>query len=221
MSIGKTKYTLQFYTYPNQVNQIVLDWLNQSYFKRDYGTDNTWSCISFDPMSGNRGFQYSIDGNNLTLFAWIIGSDNKTYTLDAPEVYNTARDEYKNLITGLINKINEANAAYQQQLPNAMQPDPNSQQYYPLQYVPAVEANHNKQKEMLCMIGFALSIAGLLMSFAGFCYGIVIYCLDIYFAIQGLKTKKKGFAIATIVMTILSIIIVIFEVIILILLEMI
>lgn len=216
MSTGKTKYTLQFYTYPNTVNQIVLDWLNQSYFKQDFGTDNTWSCSSFDPTSGNKGFQYSIDGNNLTLFAWIIGPDNKTYTLDAPEVYYTVRDEYKNLITGLLNKINEANVAYQQQLPNAMQPNPNSQQYYPLQYVPAVEANNNKQKETLCMIGFALSIAGLLMSFAGL-YGIVIYCLNIYFAIQGWHTQKRGFAIATLVLTILSIIIIIFEVFIIIL----
>ncbi len=221
MSFGKTKYTLQFYTYPDRVNQIVFDWLQQSLFRQDYSGDNTWSGSSFDPTKGNRGFQYGISGNTLTIFAWITGPDNKIYTIDDSGIDNAVREEYKNLINGLFDKINEANAAYQQQLPNTyQQQNANTAQYYPLQYVPGIEDGKDKQKEKLCIIGFALSIAGLLLSFCGAYASIVFGCLDIYFAVQGWNTKKRGFAIATVVLTALSFLVMLFQVCLLILANM-
>ena len=58
-------------------------------------------------------------------------------------------------------------------------------------------------------MGFWLSIIGLLASFVGVAYGVIVYILNFYFASQGLKTRKRGKAIATIVMSIISIIIII------------
>lgn len=64
-----------------------------------------------------------------------------------------------------------------------------------------------KKKETMGEIGFWLSIFGLISSFFGVAMGLVVYILDFYFASQGLKTRKKGKAIATIVLSIISIII--------------
>lgn len=63
----------------------------------------------------------------------------------------------------------------------------------------------------MCEIGFWLSILGLVCSFFGVAYGIFVYIIDFYFASQGLKTKKRGKAIATIVLSIISILIIIIE----------
>ena len=60
-------------------------------------------------------------------------------------------------------------------------------------------------------MGFWLSIIGLLASFVGVAYGVIVYILNFYFASQGLKPRKRGKAIATIVMSIISIIIIVMQ----------
>ena len=45
----------------------------------------------------------------------------------------------------------------------------------------------------------------------GMAYGVIIYILNFYFASQGLKTRKREKAIATIVLSIVSILIIIFQ----------
>jgi hypothetical protein len=69
-----------------------------------------------------------------------------------------------------------------------------------------------KKQEKLCEIGFWISIFGVILSLTAITYGIYIYILDFYFAAQGLKTRKRGKAIATIVLSIISILIIIFQV---------
>ena len=70
---------------------------------------------------------------------------------------------------------------------------------------------NQKKQETMCEIGFWISIFGLLGSFAGIMMGLLVYVLDFYFASQGLKTRKRGKAIATIVLSIISILIVIIQ----------
>ena len=62
----------------------------------------------------------------------------------------------------------------------------------------------------MCEIGFWLSVFGLFASFFGVAYGVFVYIIDFYFASQGLKTKKRKKAIATIVLSIISILVIIF-----------
>ncbi|MGN1355126.1 MAG: hypothetical protein ACI4WP_00455, partial [Bacilli bacterium] len=68
-----------------------------------------------------------------------------------------------------------------------------------------------KKQEKMCEIGFWLSLLGLLSSFAGVTYGVIIYIMNFYFASQGLKTSKRSKAIATIVLSIVSIFIIILQ----------
>lgn len=66
--------------------------------------------------------------------------------------------------------------------------------------------NVNKKNEIMCEISFWLSIVGLLGSFFGIIMGIFVYIFDFYSALQGLETRKRKKAIATIVMSIISIV---------------
>ena len=79
------------------------------------------------------------------------------------------------------------------------------------QFAQTFQNENTKKQEKLCEIGFWLSIFGLLASFFGVAYGLIIYIMNFYFASQGLKTKKRGKAIATIVLSIISILVIIFQ----------
>ena len=62
-----------------------------------------------------------------------------------------------------------------------------------------------------CEIGFWMSIVGLLVSFLGVTYGVFVYVAVFYLASRGLTTRKRGKAIASIVMSIASILITILK----------
>lgn len=79
-------------------------------------------------------------------------------------------------------------------------------------FTQSFQAETDKRKETVCEIGFWISIIGLILSFFGMMVGVIIYILDFYFAYNGLKTRKKGKAIATIVMSIISIVVIIFQI---------
>lgn len=79
------------------------------------------------------------------------------------------------------------------------------------QFTQTFQNETTKKQEKLCEIGFWLSIFGVFCSLIGKPVGIIIYIMDFYFASQGLKTRKRGKAIATIVLSIISILIIIFE----------
>ena len=66
--------------------------------------------------------------------------------------------------------------------------------------------------KFLVKVLLSLIFFGLLDFFVGIAFEIV-YVLNIYFALQGLKTRKRGKAIATIIITIISIIIMILNII--------
>lgn len=62
-------------------------------------------------------------------------------------------------------------------------------------------------------MGFWVSIVGLLITFVGRSLGLLLYAFDFYCAAQGLRTRKRGKAIATIVILAISILIFIIEII--------
>ena len=52
-----------------------------------------------------------------------------------------------------------------------------------------------------------MSIIGLLLAFVGLMYGLWLYALEFYFAARGIRSDKKGFAIATFVLGGISVVI--------------
>lgn len=59
---------------------------------------------------------------------------------------------------------------------------------------------NNKKIETFVIVGFIMSIVGILLTCAGFVPGALFLLFEYYAGIQGLKTRKKGLAIATIVL---------------------
>ena len=70
----------------------------------------------------------------------------------------------------------------------------------------------NKNKSTMAIIGFVLSILTLLGSCFGVAAGLLLYFAEYYLATQGLKSDKKGLAIATYVLATLGLIITILSI---------
>ena len=89
---------------------------------------------------------------------------------------------------------------------------PNNQNFNNGMYPNGQYASQNNNNETMCIVGFAISVIGLLLAVFGFVIGIPIIMLDFYFASSGMNTNKKGLAIATIVMSSISLFILIINI---------
>ena len=69
-----------------------------------------------------------------------------------------------------------------------------------------------KTRENWTIAGFVISLVGLLLSFFGITYGAIIIVLEFWCGFQGLQTKKKGLAIATIVLAGISVLLLILSI---------
>lgn len=183
-------------------------------------------------MLGYRGLTYSISGQTITINAWLDGAlgdfpleqNLNMLAMNYRNSLSTLFQEIENLNGGntMNNNVNNGQMHFD---PNTGQPlNQNMGQQPTVQPVNQMNnqqpqnsfsqtfKNENQKKqETMCEIGFWISIFGLLGSFAGIMMGLLVYVLDFYFASQGLKTRKRGKAIATIVLSIISILIVIIQ----------
>lgn len=221
MKKGKSNYNLTFNSDSTLVNNIVQSYLKESGFNM-YEKKGKKYYRAGDAMLGYKGFNYSINGNNLIIEAWLDGALGD-FPLEQNSLNMLAMD-YRNSLNKLFQEINKLNNGgmnmnnnfNNQNINNQMNYDPNTGQ--PINnnnnFVQSFQDETMKKKEKMCEIGFWLSILGLVCSLFGVTYGVIIYIMDFYFASQGLKTTKRGKAIATIVLSIISILIVIIELII-------
>ena len=231
MKKGKSTYTLQFSCDSNTVEQLM-----QSYiFANDFAFTEKKGEQYFragDQMLGYRGLTYFISGQTITINAWLDGAfgdfplEQNSFNMMAMNYRNslsTLFQEIENLNGGntMNNNVNKGQMKFD---PNIGQPINQNYQQSTGQFVNQINMqqpqnkfsqtfkNENQKKqEKMCEIGFWISILGLLGSFAGIMMGLFVYILDFYFASQGLKTRKRGKAIATIVLSIISILIVIIQ----------
>ena len=196
MKKGKSNYNLTFNSDSTLVNNIVQSYLKESGFNM-YEKKGEKYYRAGDAMLGYKGFNYSINGNNLIIEAWLDGALGD-FPLEQNSLNMLAMD-YRNSLNKLFQEINKLNNGGMNMNNN---------------FVQSFQDETMKKKERMCEIGFWLSILGLVCSFFGIAYGIFVYIMDFYFASQGLKTRKKGKAIATIVLSIISILFIIFTLII-------
>ena len=205
MNKGKTNYTFQFNADAGVVEEIVKGWLTANKFKlvNKYGED--FYYFNDPVLYGKRGFQYSINGNTISVDAWTIGVGKKYYMLESGAINNMAGDAYKSLLQTLFNEIGSANCTDDIDVMDNMNVDSYDVEINAKDFTQKFESENIAKKEKLCNIGFVLSIIGLVLSLLGISFGLIVYLLDFYFASQGLGTTKKGKAIATIVLSIMSI----------------
>ena len=214
MKKRRSTYSMQFNTDPNNINQLIQKYLTVEKFKI-HEKNGEQFFKSGDQWEGFRGFKYSIEGQTLTVEAWIIGMMR-----DFPLEYNSMNImmmNYRNSLNNLFQEISKLNTNY----------DINNQQQFATQTEQTIQHNNQnnninqfaqnfqneniKKQENLCEIGFWMSILGLLCSLGGVTFGVLLYIVDFYFASQGMNTRKKGKATATIILSIISIIITVLQ----------
>lgn len=221
MKKGRSTYPVQFNTDPNLINNLMQSYITAENFKI-YEKKGEQYFRAGDQMMGYRGLKYSINGQILTIEAWLDGALGN-FPLEQNSL-NMMAMNYRNSLNNLFQEIAKLNNGGNNIMNNNQQ-NFNSQQEQPIsnnnqqidsnnnvnQFANTFQNENAKKQETMCEIGFWLSILGLLGSFAGIVMGLLVYVMDFYFASQGLKTRKRGKAIATIVLSIISILIIIFQ----------
>lgn len=221
MKKGRSNYNIAFNCDKSTINNLVQSYLSESGFNI-YEKRGDKYYRAGDAMLGYKGFNYTINENNLNIEAWLDGSLGN-FPLEQNS-FNMLAMDYRNSLNKLFQEINRIdnggmnmnnnNFNNQNINNNQMNYDPNTGQ--PINnnqnnFAQTFQDETMKKKEKMCEIGFWISILGLIGSFAGIAMGLLVYIMDFYFASQGLKTRKRGKAIATIVLSIISILIVIIE----------
>ena len=220
MKKGKSIYQFPINVDPNLAHQAIMNWLGANSFDLKEKDGNHYYQY-YDPVIGRRLFEFYIQTGMVTIKAY-IGKYKKPYLLDDSFAGSVPKSAYKQSLDPLFRTLASysapagaggiqpgpgmgQNAPYNIQ-PNAAQAFGGTSQPAAGNYEDFTNAA-NKNNEKFAIIGFVMSIIGLLLSFAGLMFGILLYVLEFYFAACGIKTKKKGFAIATFVLAGISVVV--------------
>lgn len=240
MSKGKSEFKFNINADPTMVEAVIRNYLvTNKYGPITKPGANYY--LSTDILNGNRSMEYYIDGSEVTILAYMgtferpqnlegfVGALPKhAFRNDL----NSLFEELKKLEYAGNMQPYAAQPNPTAQQPYAAQPNPTVQQpcsTQPNQTTPLYTAQPygngqpvnnslnsfveqaNKKKETGAIVGFVLSLFGLLLSCFGIYYGLILVIIEFYLAINGLHTKKKGLAIAGIVLASLSILIILAE----------
>ncbi|MDE7224831.1 MAG: hypothetical protein K2O34_13770 [Acetatifactor sp.] len=216
MKKGKSTYQFPICVDPNLAHQTIMNWLGANSFELKEKNGNYYYQY-YDPVIGRRLFEFYIQPNMVTINAY-IGKYKKPYLLDDSFYGTVPKTAYKQLLEPLFQTLNTYNtpgageALQTGDGGNSAAPynvQPYASDAAGAQPVSGDYENYanaaNKSNEKMAVIGFVMSIIGLLLAFVGLMYGIWLYALEFYFASRGIRSKKKGFAIATFVLGGLSV----------------
>lgn len=212
MAKGKSAYQFTIIN-PASADQIIQQWLTANQFQ-PISEDGSVYYQSGDALSGYRGFEYQISGNNVAINAY-LGSFKKPMQLSDGLVGSLPIAAYKNKLNELFSVLNNMpstsnepaatpSATTANTAPTAsVNSQPNSQPTN----IPDFQQSVDKKNATFAEISFWVSLAMLLTAFTGVIYGAIIVIFNYWMAVQGLKSKKRGKAIAAIVISTAAIIV--------------
>ncbi|MDE5892084.1 MAG: hypothetical protein K2H45_04060, partial [Acetatifactor sp.] len=172
MKKGKSTYQFPICVDPNLAHQTIMNWLGANSFELKEKNGNYYYEY-YDPIIGRRLFEFYIQQNMVTIYAY-IGKYKKPYLLDDSFYGTVPKSAYKQLLEPLFQTLRTYNtpgagdalrsaadgnpaAAYNVQ-PHASDAQPPSGNYEDF-------ANAaNKSNEKMAIAGFVISIVGLLLS---------------------------------------------------------
>lgn len=204
---GKTEYR---FTVQNtqEAEQKIQSWLSANSFQQ-MQEDSVTYYRGGDAMVGYRFFEYNIGGSQVVIYAY-LGSFKKPRALADGMAGSMAIIPYKNALEPLFASLSSETAQPQQSTtPTQTQIQAQQQNTYG-----EFKQATNKRNNTCAEISFWVSILMLLASFTGIIAGAIIVIFNYYLASQGLKSNKKGKAIAAIVISSIAIVIVIVKLII-------
>lgn len=233
MGKGKSEFKFIVNANPNVINNVIQNYLAVNKYNRVQTNDGANYYLFNDPvLLGKRSIEYYINGNKVSVYAY-LGDYNNPKSLEG-FVGALPKQAFKDNLSTLFNELKKLNGV-QSQFNNGINMSMNSQGYfyntqngmsmnqngYNNYYAGQMQANNSfdtftqenyKKKESLTMFGFGLSIFGFILALIGKFYGGIILIAEFYLAYQGLKTKNRGFSIATFVIVIVSILILAFKI---------
>lgn len=219
MSQKKTEFRFQVHADATLIDGVIRSWLMANQFSFVAKPGANYYAFNEPMLRGKRGFEYYINGSDVIILAY-LGTYEKPKALEG-FVAAVMKQEYRNSMAPLfeeLKKLDNAGAANMAaDTCNTAQPGGNVSPYGSYNAAPNTNAmpgnslntfmeQNTKKQETMVIIGFIMSLVGILLSCLGATYGVLLIILEYYFAIQGLKTKKKGLAIATIVLASVSIV---------------
>ncbi len=219
MAKRKTTYTINFTADQMLVNNTVLSWLNVNGFQLVEKDNYKYYRAGNNMISAYRCFEYYIQGNQLTILAYLKNPKNP-FPLDNGMVGVVQTAPYVSLIEELTNAIAglgmQAQIQYQQ---GYQQPQPQMQyqqnQYQQPQIYNNVQtydkngnlvqtsfAAQNAERQGRCATwAFWMGLASVLIGFMGMAFGWFVIIVTYYLGVIGLKSPKKNTAIAAIALT--------------------
>lgn len=224
MSKEKTEYRFSVHAAPAVINQVIQNYLAANQYVQIPKPNANYYFFNDPWMKGKRSIEYYIHGTEVIVLAY-MGTFEKPRGLEGfvgaiPK--KSFRDDLEPLFIEL-HRIDMMSLAPQQGMP--MQQGAPIQQGAPMQqgapiqqgmppqqgYIPPQNSANQfveksrKTRENWTIAGFVIGLVGLLLSFFGIAYGAIIIVLEFWCGFQGLQTKKKGLAIATIVLAGISV----------------
>ncbi|MDO4611930.1 MAG: hypothetical protein Q4B29_00485 [Candidatus Saccharibacteria bacterium] len=197
MKNNRSEYHFQIIN-AQEVNNLITKFLQTNKFTLQNKNGEQYFRSGEPMFEGYKYFSYAIQGQTLTIWAWLKSALGE-FPIEQNNL-STAVVNYRNILSGLFQEIERLSQASTS--PQAIQPQAQTQ------FSQAFQNETLKKQETMCEVGFWFSLIGLVISFFGFAYGAIIYAMDLCFAVQGLRTRKKSKAIATIIISVISIVIV-------------
>ena len=219
MDRGKSKYVFTVNaSYP------VIEDAIQTYLKKEkfdlQNEDGMYYYFHFDGVWGNRFFEYSIDGYQVTIYAY-IGKYKRPKAIDEGTQSQTKQAYQKSLdvLFKRLQILNETggdmeklkNYSYGMEL-GSFGVKQDSGTGYPsgvMTVGTTIKSPEDVDKENgnKAIIGFILAVVGLVLPCVGMQFGWIVIVLEFTFAATGFKSSKKGFAIATFVLASIQLIV--------------
>lgn len=216
----RSTYQFKLNCNPNTINNLIQQYLSANSFKLET-KENEQYYKSND--SKPRYFKYNISNNVLTINAWFR---NLIEEFSVEQADNDV--PYRESLGQLFEEINKLNQVQMNNQPNfdpyTGQPINNMNNNQNMQQINQAQMNQRQnmqmtqnfqnqtllKKEKYVNVSFGFAIFGLILSIFGLAYGLIFYAIILYYAAKGLNTRKRGKAIATIIISIISILIALF-----------
>lgn len=213
--MAKTEY--KFECNKNVAENIIMQFLKANNYKELVTKDGKKYYKYSDALVA--GFlEYEFQNDMVIIYAY-IRSEKRPMALDNSLIAVMAKSHYKDIIQSLLKALSNPNAEIlekkggenmEENEKKVEVPEVNKETEVKQETADTYNQfaqESEKSKEGFAVAAFVISIVGLILSCFGWGLGVIIIMLEYYFAIQGLKSKKKGLAITAIVLASLALLI--------------
>lgn len=208
---------------PQRAEELIQGWLAAHEFQ--YMQENGEAYFEYGDgiVTAFKGFQYLLYPQRVELRCW-MGKKRKARQLEG--FYGAIWiEEYKkdlDTLTNALSALNQSDMSQQNNpspIPNQSPPNPyptqqppytapippQQQPYYtnpaPPPNIESIRQQVDKKKATCALIGFILSLVMLISLFFGWAFGLPVVIVAIWLCCYGLKSSRKGLAVAGIVIT--------------------